>query len=93
MNVSSQSINVIISHLKVKGQNFNILIFLPISAKIIQIILVKIIFITSDQCIYSSSDIICRKVILHCFTVTLNGHLVTKIGQSSKCDFRVSNKY
>ena len=71
MNVSSQSINVIIGHLKVKGQNFNILIFLPISA--------KIIFITSDQCIYSSSDIICRKVILHCFTVTLNGHLVTKI--------------
>ena len=89
MNVSSQSINVIIGHLKVKGQNFNILIFfLPISAKIIQII-----FITSDQCIYSSSDIICRKVILHCFTVTLNGHLVTKIGQSSKFDFRVSNKY
>ena len=91
MNVSSQSINVIIGHLKVKGQNFNI--FLIISAKIIQIILVQIIFITSDQCIYSSSDIICRKVILHCFTVTLNGHLVTKIGQSSKFDFRVSNKY
>ena len=93
MNVSSQSVNVIIGHLKVKGQNFNISIFLPISAKIIQIILVKVIFITSEQCIYSSSDIICRKVILHCFTVTLNGHLVTKIGQSSKFDFSVSNQY
>ena len=54
MKVSSQSINVILGHLKVKGQNFNILIFLPISAKIILIILVKIIFITLDQCIYSS---------------------------------------
>ena len=93
MKVSSQSINVIIDHLKVKGQNFNILIFSPISAKIILIILVKIIFITSDQCIYSSSDILCRKVILHCFTVTLNSHLVTKMGQSSNSDFGVSNQY
>ena len=77
----------------VKGQNFNILIFLPIFAKIIQIILVKIIFIISDQCIYSSSDIICRKVVLHSFTVTLNGHLAIKIGQSSKFDFCVSHQY
>ena len=53
----------------------------------------KIIFITSDQCIYSSSDILCRKVILHCFTVTLNSHLATKKGQSSNSDFGVSNQY
>ena len=45
---------------------------------------------TSDQCIYSSSDIICRQVILHCFTVTLNSHLATK---SSNSDFGVSNQY
>ena len=87
MKVSSQSINVILGHLKVKGQNFNILIFSPISAKIILTILVKIIFITLDQCIYSSRDILCRKVIIHCFTVTLNSHLVTKIGQCSNFDF------
>ena len=66
MKVSSQSINVILGHLKVKGQNFNILIFSPISAEIILIILVKIIFVTLDQCIYSSSDILCRKVIRLC---------------------------
>ena len=88
MKVLSQSINGILGHLKVKGQNFNILIFSPISAKIILVILVKIIFITLDQCIYSSSDILCRKVIIHCFTVTLNSHLVTKIGQCSNFDFR-----
>ena len=92
MNICAQSINVIIGHLKVKGQHFNILIFLPISVKIIKIILVIIIFITSGQCVYSSSDILCRKVI-HCFTVTLNSHLATKIGQSSNFDFHVSNQY
>ena len=80
MKVSSQSINVILGHLKVKGQNFNFFIFLSNSAKIILIILVKTIFITLDQCIYSSCDILCSKVIIHCFTVTLNSHLVTKIG-------------
>ena len=87
MKVCPQHINVIIGHLKVKGQNFNILIFWPISVKIIEIISVKIFFITLDQCIYSSSDILCKKIVLHCFTVTLNSQLATKIGQSSNLIF------
>ena len=43
-------------------------------------------FYHSDQCIYRHSDILHRKAILHCFTVTLKSHLATKIGQSSNSD-------
>ena len=74
-------------HLKVKGQNLNILIFLPISINIIKIISVKIIklfILVRPE--YSPSDILHRKVILHCFNGTLNSHLATNIGQSSNFD-------